>query len=297
MIWANNYHNQYTERLKAALVETGLSNIFNPSLRYMGDKLIVAFRAIDKTHQAIIQSYVAIFTTDFQRISLVNLTMHAKQYGIPKAADPKLFREDDESIWVTFNTGYSKTQNEIYIMKLFPQLETPRKCTYPDRQKVEKNWAFFFEGGRLFALYSLNPTVILKATTRSEREISFTVAHQGKTSTAPKLSIGTPLITLCEGQFGLIAHRKIGIFGKRMYFGVPIKLSKTTSGYRVEISTKKIAHNLSSLFGSRKKHNRNLISCTYFSGAVSRGDEVLLGYGINDVDCSFTILKKTELWK
>ncbi len=296
-MWGNNYQNSYTDRLKGALTGTGLSNIFNPSPLYLGDKLFIAFRAIDESLHAGIQSYLIILTEGLERLSLTNLSIHGQRHGISSTADPKLFLGYDQTVWVTFNTGYSKTQNEIYVMQVFPELGSPRKCIYPARQKVEKNWAFFFEGSQLFALYALNPTVILKADEVGENEIIFSSHYQNSASADPALSIGTQLIVLRDGRFGLIAHRKISMFGKRLYYGVPVTLSKEAQCYRIDMSNLKMAHSFISLFGARTKHNRNLISCTYFSGIYMRGDELLLGYGINDVDFSFSTLKTTDLWK
>ncbi len=296
-MWGSKYQNEYTERLKAALAETGLSNIFNPSLLCLGDHLLIAFRAIDKAFHAGIQSYLVVFTENFERLSLINLTIHGQEHGISSTADPKLFLGPDHTVWVTFNTGYSKTQNEIYVMPVFPQLEAPKKCVYSERQKVEKNWAFFFEDQKLFALYSLNPTIVLKAHEPSGREIIFSLHSQNSVGQHTNLSIGTPLIKLREGEFGLIAHRKIGVFGKRLYYGVPTKVSKIENGYQTSTSNLKMAHDFSSLFGARTKHNKNLISCTYFSGICMHEDELLLGYGINDVTYSFATLKTTDLWK
>ncbi len=297
MMWGSKYQNNYTDRLKAALAGTGLSNIFNPSPLYLGNRLFIAFRAIDKVLHRGIQSYLVIFTESFERLSLINLSIHGQQRGISSIADPKLFLGHDQTVWVTFNTGYSKTQNEIYVMQVFPALGVPRKCIYPTRKKVEKNWAFFFEGSKLFALYALNPTVILKADEVTGNEIIFSLHQDTSASTDLELSIGTQLISLRDGRFGLIAHRKISIFGKRLYYGVPVMLSKTAQGYRVDMANLKMAHSFIALFGARKKHNKNLISCTYFSGVCTHGDKLVLGYGINDVDCSFASLKITDLWK
>lgn len=297
MIWAKKYQNDYTDRLKAILKDTGLSNIFNPSLLHFGDNLIMTFRAIDDVNHGRIESFLLVIEDGFEGMSLVNLTIHAQQHGIPIAADPKLFLEHDKAIWLTFNTGYSKIGNDIYVMRVFPQLEAPMKCIYPTRKKIEKNWAFFFEEDNLFALYSVNPTVILRASNPSETDVAFSLHHHKHTSTDLKLTIGTQVFSLGDDELGLIAHRKITFLGKRLYYGVPVKISKSGQGYQVNVCNVKIAHNFISLFGARKKHNKNLISCTYFSGVCSRGEEVLLGYGINDINYSFATLQKTDLWK
>src|SRR5690606_17435854 len=208
MIWAKKYRNDYTDRLKAILSETGLSNIFNPSLLHSGDNVIIVFRAIDNAIPDRIQSYLLVLKDDFEVVSLVNLTIHAQKFAVPVAADPKLFLGHNKAIWLTFNTGYSKTGNDIYIMRVFPQLGTPMKCTYPKREKIEKNWAFFFEEDTLFALYSISPAVVLRAFNSSGSEIAFALHHSERASTDSKLTIGTQVFSLGDSEFGLIAHRK-----------------------------------------------------------------------------------------
>ena len=49
------------------------------------------------------------------------------------------------------------------------------------------------------------------------------------------------------------------------------------------------------MLGASKKHNPNLLSCTYYSGLVANDTTALISYGINDLDFSFAEVTKSEL--
>lgn len=288
-----NYQNDGVSRkLKRMLKSVDLKNIFNPSFITRDTFTIIAFRAINPEVNKI-NSYVATFGENEQLLDLINLSEYVAQFNIQTAADPKIFLAEGTDVWITFNTGYSTDYNDIYILRFYPKMGKPLCCHYEKRQKIEKNWAFFFEGNKILALYSITPLVILEAYWPCEQSNVCKFHELTVNGEKPKrfLSIGTQL-TRVENGYLFVAHRKRTFFNKRMYYGVPIILNKKNAKFELYIGEKmKLIHSMRSVMGSKIKYNKNLLSCTYFSGInYLTNDQVVLGYGINDVDFSFASL-------
>lgn len=288
-----DHQSELTRTYGAYLEKYRDRNCFNPSVLRTGDETLIAFRAFGENRTKPFQAFL--FSSNEREASIEDLSEAMRCHGIRNVADPKLFALDDE-VWMTFNTGYSKTQNQLYLVKLRPNFETPIEVSFRERQVVEKNWAFFKSKGKLKALYSINPLVVLDAKTRDSGIIHFERSYVGERVSRHTLTIGTPMIQR-GNAFGFIAHRKIGLLGKRVYFGVPASLYCEEASYRVEIGAKRLIHTRGSLLGSWPKHNPNLISCTYFSGISNQGGELVLSYGINDLTCNFSSVTEDFLWQ
>ncbi|MEZ6082488.1 MAG: hypothetical protein R3E58_00680 [Phycisphaerae bacterium] len=134
-----NCSSEFTRRCGSYLKPFVSRNCFNPSILLTGDETLIAFRAFGETRKPF-RAYL--FSTDGRESSVLDLSEAMEKFGITNVADPKLFSISGEA-WLTLNTGYSKTMNRLYISKVRPSLEEPRECTVENRQKVEKNWAFF----------------------------------------------------------------------------------------------------------------------------------------------------------
>jgi hypothetical protein len=288
-----NCSSDVTRRCNEFLQPFGRRNCFNPSILFVGAETLIAFRAFGDERKKPFTAYL--FSTDGHETALLDLSAAMIEFGISNVSDPKLFSLGDEA-WLTFNTGYSKTLNRLYLMKVRPSLEAPRECTFDGRQKVEKNWAFFEDQGSLKALYSIDPLVILDVSRGPNQEFQFQKCFEANRQHSRPLTIGTPLAK-CQDGFLFIAHRKVQLLGKRLYFGVPARLRMIGESYRIELSTKRLIHDRRSLLGSLRKHNPNLISCTYFSGIAHRGGEIILSYGINDLTYGFASTSEELLWR
>lgn len=301
IISAQKYQNPKTQLLSRQLNGMGpFFNIFNPSHVFFDDLRIIAFRAIHQSNQSgPIESFIAFYSGDMQNLKVHSLSEYVKQWNVEKAADPKLFkRNSDGSVWLTFNTGYVKSGNELYIMQVYPRIGKPIRCLFAGRANIEKNWAFFFDGNRLKAYYSLAPFRVISSNIPNEHSdtITFTDDYLSDSGPQTPLSIGSQIVEFEHGH-GLIAHRKIHLFRKRLYYGVPVNIRLINGEYVVKICSQKLIHNYRSLLGSRIKHNRNLISCAYFSGLEMVEDQVIVGYGVNDVSFSFAAWNLHQLWK
>lgn len=287
-----NCSSDFTRRCGSYLKPFVSRNCFNPSILLTGDETLIAFRAFGETRTKPFRAYL--FSTDGHASSVLDLSEAMEKFGITNVADPKLFSIGGEA-WLTFNTGYSKTMNRLYILKVRPSLEEPRECTVENRQKVEKNWAFFEDQGGLRALYSIDPLVILDVNRGVNDELHFQKCFEAKRQQRRPLTIGTPMMP-CDDGYLFIAHRKVQFLGKRLYFGVPARLRIADGSYRMDLGAKRLIHDRRSLFGSWRKHNPNLISCTYFSGIARNGDDVILSYGINDLTYEFASVSEGFLW-
>ncbi len=288
-----NCSSDVTGRCSELLRPYSSRNCFNPSILFLEAETLIAFRAFGTERTKPFAAYL--FSTAGAETALLDLSEAMKEFGIANVSDPKLFALGDEA-WLTFNTGYSKTQNNLYILKVRPTVETPRECTVAGRQKVEKNWAFFEDRGSLKALYSIDPLVILDVKEGPNQEYRFEKSFEAEPLWRQSLTIGTPLVK-CEDGFKFIAHRKIQFLGKRLYFGVPGMLRIMDGSYRIDLSSKRLIHDHPSLLGSWRKHNPNLISCTYFSGIAHTESEIILSYGINDLTYGFASVSEQVLWR
>ncbi len=292
------------ESLRLAELLKGYKNLncFNPGLISLDDRIIISFRAYPSAGQTPFHSYLLFHDKKDGSVKVIDLSLHYLNYGIDNVADPKLTVLNGE-VWVTFNTGYSKTENKLYIAQVFPEIQPPYLCRYSARQAVEKNWSFFMEEGALKALYSVSPLSVLRATEKNglEKTIHFVsdfAERQDNPSDGLKhLSIGTQAV-FCNGQLCLMAHEKKYFLGKRIYLGVPVRITKTGGQYIPVVSDKRFIHSYVALLGSLKKFNKNLWSCTYFSGLHIREESrVILAYGINDRNFAFKELPLDKLWQ
>jgi len=175
------------------------------------------------------------------------------------------------------------------------QISSYHCCEYDKRTAIEKNWAFYSERNQLFALYSLNPLTIIQASHTEAHKMEFKDNFIDDKQNFKNYSIGTPLIKLDNG-YGFIAHKKITINGNRLYLGKPITLNLNKKPTLLS-KPKFLIHSFGSLLGNRFKFNKQLISCTYFSGLFSDNKKLILSYGINDVNYNIVRIDQKKIWQ
>jgi len=287
--------------LRRAAADLGHQNVFNVSVLIHQGQVHVAYRALPRGAAKPFHAFYAVADLaqpDSWRIT--SLTEHAAAYAVAPTADPKLFVLGAE-VYVTFNTGYSAVQNEIYLLRVAPELTAPQKCVLPiGRQRVEKNWAFFARSdGRLAAIYQLAPFTVLTLTAgdlHSGDELVFELQGQGSGPGVEGLTIGTGLLVL-EDRMLLVAHEKIRLGPKRAYVGRLVEIRDAESAApRVRVSSRRLIHSFRASLPPRRRHNPNLISATYFAGITPYEGDLLLGYGINDLAFSMVQVQEEQLW-
>ncbi|MCY4046351.1 MAG: hypothetical protein OXE99_14905 [Cellvibrionales bacterium] len=291
-----NQQSTFSQTISDAIAQQGIANSFNPSIGYFHDSIYVAFRGQAKGKGKPFDAFLLVIDRQASH-QLINLSDKATAFGIEPVADPKLVTLNNE-LWMTFNTGWDEGNNKIYLWKIAPTLEKPLECLYKDRQAVEKNWGFFSENNQIMCLYDVSKGLILQATDQplSDDTIEFTTLSQIRSnSQLQSFTLGTQPLKI-NGAYYLIAHKKISLFKKRLYLGRLVSFTfNNQSIKKLEVSKRLLAHSFKSLFGSPIKHNKNLISCTYFSGMLNHEDSILLSYGINDVDFNIVELSKESL--
>ena len=267
-----------TARWSAALRATGDRNVFNPSIARFEGAEHVAYRAYGPEGGKPFHAYL-LGENGRER---QDLTAHARAHGVEVTADPKLVVLGD-GLYVTFNTGYSETRNELYLMRLRPTLGPPQRCVLEQRQRVEKNWGFAAGEHGLLAIYSLAPLVLLRLR-RGELgagELEFAPVSDGHGGQPLRgLTLGTQPVARGDDLL-VVAHEKVHLRRRRGYFGRPVTVR---GGDRVEVGRTRLIHDLRALVPLRaaERHNPNLLFATYFAGAVADGPRMCLSYGVND---------------
>ena len=276
---------------KKLISPLNIHNVFNPSFYCDENIKIFAFRAIPYGNDELI-SYVAIEDNNGLVVKNISIDLYKEVDGV-RLIDPKVTKINRE-FYITFNSGYIPGGNDIFIMKIYPKIESPKRLVYKNRKKQERNWAFFSEQGKIYALYSINPLKILKLKNISDKEWEMEKFYCGKedNNLLNDLTIGTQLFN-SDDKYYFIAHKKLHFLKKKIYLGKFCELD--FSNKQIKTGKHWLVHSFKSLFGSRIKHNTNLLSCTYFSGIQVSDSSIKLGYGINDIEFGFSNHKLGEL--
>ncbi|MFC1851371.1 hypothetical protein ACFL27_14330 [candidate division CSSED10-310 bacterium] len=268
-----------------------IHNVFNPSFYCDKDVKIFAFRAIQNGADELL-SFISIDSNKGHTIKNISKDF-SKKLGVKRLIDPKITKLNGV-FYITFNSGWNPEGNDIFIMKIYPKIELPKRVVYKNRQKQERNWAFYSEDGEIYVLYWINPLKILRVKKKGQKTWELEDFYCGKKNSrfSNDLTIGTQLSHI-DDEYCFIAHKKTYFLKKKIYVG----RFCTFDFKNKEINSGKywLAHSLRSMFGSRIKHNTNCFSCIYFSGMQVTNDLIKLGYGVNDVGFGFSKHKLGEL--
>ncbi|HIB49055.1 MAG TPA: hypothetical protein EYN07_10685 [Flavobacteriaceae bacterium] len=282
----------FPDRLKFELQD--YNYVFNPSFLIQGNIRYCTFRVSD-TNRGIIEALLYVWKDD-KVLLKVNLTeFFSSKLKIERVADPKLFVLNNE-IWGTFNTGHvRKGQNQIYLFKVgLTGVEQTYKCIYESRQRIEKNWIFFYNNNEVYCLYGLGPLSILKLEKKEDGEATFKMFFKDNNQNYPNHSLGSPGV-FKDGYLYFFTHYKFFFRNRRTYFGRAFCLK--VDNFEIHHNKNFYIHNFSSLLGGKKKFNPNLQSCTYISGITFLDEYALISYGINDNDWHISKIKRKKLWR
>lgn len=307
-------------RLTAALEPLRGRNPFNPSVLVTGDQAYVTLRAFrDSSGAKPFSAYLAscdLTEPGSAAVPLVDLTAHAAGHGVAPVADPKLFAVGDD-VFATFNTGSATGgPNDVYVMRIAPTLGVPQRCVLAERNRIEKNWGFFDDGGGVLrALYSLHPVSVVRVVAgdlggRGE----LTLAHEPRDSDAARfdgnghprgriglgrrmLSIGTQPIRAADGSWVLVEHEKTYIKRWQLYTGRAVRLTGLDTAHPVVAQQgPRLVHDLRSSVPRPGLHNPAAVLVTYFAGLTGYRGRYLLGYGIDDTRYGFALCSPEDLW-
>ncbi len=303
---SGNADAQLIGRLSSAASEAALGGVFNPSILRIEDGYVAAFRAIPAGTQAI-RAYLVHLSAASSSASVHDLTAAGERAGIPKVADPKLVRIG-AVVYATFNTGFVREgRNELFLAPVYPKVGAPQRIVADfDRQRIEKNWAFFEGDSKTVrAVYQLHPyreVCLVQGQLGAEDDLVFASAPPARvhSNMSGTLTIGTQLLVRDDRAL-LMAHEKwvVPRSSKRTYFGRAVGLTGIgTSDIRVHAYPERLIHRWRDALPRRGVHNYNLLSATYFSGLSGEPDseDVVLGYGVNDARFSIVRLHEADLW-
>lgn len=279
---------------------------FNPSWATYGDRSVLAIRK-SNTETAIIESKGPLFGkmgTLWSPESTSVVREIRTREGLAPIRDIRFFRFREE-IWHTFNTGHPRSindKNDIFLGPLSSLEEaTTYRAVFPERHRVEKNWAFFEIQGDLVAIYSVDPFRFIVATHIDDhsKEIHFVDkfdSESGKIALPKKhedsvLSIGSQPVLDGDTVF-LTVHEKPYRLGKfRPYFPRILQFQlrdRSLADYRLGPMLYHSEENLR--VGS--SINPFAFGVTYASGLDVVDGEVILGYGIADKEYRFVNMGK-----
>jgi hypothetical protein len=279
----------------------GLSNLFNPSVATWNGSTFIAFRAESAPADRPFRAYL-LRCDPAGRQELTDLSVATTAMGAAKAADPKLVTLGSE-LYVTFNTGnVHHGQNDIFLQRVAPTVGPPQRCLLSGRRMVEKNWGFFLTSeGSLRALYSLSPTTILRldrGVLGSDEPLEFVRETASDIDGRfPRLHIGSQPLRIDGDRALVAANQQVPLPGlpRKIYFGRIAELDLGT-GRLSRLSRTGLVHSWRSTLPQRKRHNPGLFSATYFAGLSSADDELLVGYGINDIHFGIARVPESLLW-
>ena len=299
------FSNNLTEELKTILNSLNFKCIFNPSYQLYENKHYISFRGNSKLFkykrgnriirviEDTTKAFLIILDNKFNIIAIKNLSnIYLELYGIEKVQDGKLYVIKDK-LFISFNTGWDTKGNDIYLAEVNDDFPIPKKCILAGRMRMEKNWSFFSANNGLFAIYCLNPLIIIEVFLIESDKIHFKKSDPYVNGDPIKnLSIGSNLV-LHNNDYFLAAHEKLFFNGKRIYFGKIFRLSLSNGNLIIKkIYPTRFIHSFKSLLGRRTKSNQNLISCSYISGLFldEVNNKLILSYGINDLNFSFSAI-------
>ncbi|MDT0557340.1 hypothetical protein RM697_01690 [Ichthyenterobacterium sp. W332] len=287
----------FKEKIPAEINEifSKYAYVFNPSFIRHKNKSFLAIRAYDNEQDSI--EALLVIWGDYFETKIIKLSDYfSEKLNLNKIADPKLCIIND-TVWGSFNTGYSQKDNNklvLFSVEKF-NINNYYLCNYYNRKKVEKNWAFFSENENIYVLYGINPLIILKLVKTDLCNMYFEDYQTFKSLSYKNYTIGTPLVKI-NGEYFFIGHRKFVRKGKRLYLGKPFRFVFSEQ-IKLKSENKYLLHSIKDLLGSKYKFNKNLISCTYFSGIDFFNNNLYISYGINDVRWNIVRIRMKKIWR
>ncbi len=298
---ANHVCDQLQHALQRLGKEHGLTNIFNPSIAFVGAQWHLTFRAETFFGEKPFRAFYTYLVGD-RFAAPIDISVMLGVKGLAQIADPKLVKLGEE-LFFTFNTGnQGQVENSIFLMRMWPTVGHPQRCDVSDRQTVEKNWAFFIDQQGLGAIYSLSPVVRLRlvnGTLGNDEVLHFQRSGDANHQTVMKnsMTIGTQLSFQSRNVAYMVVHEKPHLLGRRGYIGRIAKIHFESGGkIDITLAQVRLIHSIRKLFHFGKRHNPNLLWAVYFSGLAIHNDKLIFSYGINDVEFGFAALQLDIAW-
>jgi hypothetical protein len=288
--------------LREVTTRAGHVNVFNVTVARTGDRLHVAWRGLPTGGERPFHAFYTSVDVDGGNAGeVVDLTAHARAHGVQVVADPKLFVAHGK-VYVTFNTGHVPVpeRNDIYVMRVAPQVRPPQRCLLASRRRIEKNWVFYpHPSGGLGVVHRIGPLVQLVQTgggLGKDGPLTFSrLPGEDRPQNQLRLTLGTQLYRDGDKYYGIV-HEKRRYLKRTIYLGRPAVFEGLgTPDARVRVGDPRLVHSWRAMLPQRKRYNPGLMSATYFSGITKLDGELVLGYGINDKDFGLAKVDRS-LW-
>ena len=293
-----------TEPITRITAEHGLTNVFNASVAFSGETMFATIRALPASGEKPFRGYLIRFDADGGH-ELIDLATLVGDADLPKIADPKLVTLGDD-LYLTFNTGHVRSgRNDIYLQRVSPTPGPLQRVDYAGRRDIEKNWAFALSPeGTLRVVYTLAPLALLSLS-EGELGVSPTLTFTADRAAPlpkdfPRLHIGSQPIA--DGsRIILVANQTVKLpkIMRKFYIGRLAEID-LASGELLRLSRRALIHSWPSMVlpqSRRRRHNPILWSATYFAGLTRDGEDLVLGYGVNDREVGVARVPEHTVWR
>jgi hypothetical protein len=263
---------------------------FNPSSVILSGSLYTVWREVDKNGER--ELYIGKEKIKAKGFEINNLSEQIKiqNPSIKWVGDSRLFIYL-EKIFLVFDTGHSEIPNRLFIAQLDSTGKILTKIKevikLDTRHPIEKNWNFFSEGKRLYAIYRHIPFEVLELVEENNEFMFFkkTVHHEIMRNnsrirgeirgTSTPIRIGNQFVSTTHSSIqtrkGLVYQSHFFIFSSDYPFR-PMSFSADPINYAP----------VRKLFKSKVKLNSAVHQVEFPSGAFKIGRKIVIGYGLND---------------
>jgi hypothetical protein len=272
--------------LESALIDAGMAAegdfLFNPSFVEENPRsLIVCLRKVSNApgnpRSQLIFRVLNLGTAELG----VQKVREFTELGGFRVRDMKLTKNHDtDEVYATFNTGHELRGNNVLLAKL-SNLDAPQVLELRGRRRIEKNWAFFWREGNLFAIYSLFPLRVLRQVTSPAAsnviEMETWLTRNRKSYLRKWTSLGSQPIFV-RGEILATFHYKPKFLLWRAYIPKLALIDFETA--RVRVMSFSLPKGEFSLHPS--KLNWRAVAVNYASGLAVLQDKLILGLGQRD---------------
>jgi predicted GH43/DUF377 family glycosyl hydrolase len=221
-------------------------------------------------------------------------------------ADPRLYRFG-ERVFIYWNSGWHEPRNYQFLQELDRTTLRPigparELALRGERRKLEKNWMLFATpGGRLRAIYSVLPHVVLEFSLEGDGDILFEEIartewmHSGYPASHGGLRGGAPPV-LVGDRFWSICHSVHDAGDGYRYAAAAYSFSPDDRFAPADAPTQPLS--LWNPLGGRRVHarlNPAVGEVIYPCGAVHEGARWWISYGINDEQCAISHVEHADV--
>ena len=214
--------------------------------------------------------------------------------------DARLFLYEG-NVQLVFDTGHSETPNRVFISTLDRDGEVISNVKeiikIDGRNAIEKNWNFFVEAEKLYAIYSHNPLTILELLHESEKYMFFrtSIVHRFKLESSSRIrgeirGTSTPVLS---DQVYISATHSSFISKRGLIYQSHFFVFQSTFPFRpISFSSRPIRYGIGSrIIRPRVKLNPIVHRVEFPSGVFRIGKYLVIGFGLNDFRVGLKLIK------